>query len=156
MVSTSLSPVPSCRPTPCTRCPTRNCWRPMSKPADNSWKRTTHPHVVYAHPGTVGAAAKLPKAPGSQKRLSEDLPSVRLTRANMPAAIVATQSVRHRSPVAEGRPNVSGPNRCEEVPEMHKIHVDHRKHFEDAAQGVEGISRRPRLRGNGLRQPQHL
>jgi hypothetical protein len=52
--------------------------------------------------------------------------------------------VRHRSPVAEGGPNVSGPNRCEEVPEMHKIHVDHRKHFEEAAQGVEGISRRPR------------
>jgi hypothetical protein len=25
----------------------------MSKPADNSWKGTTHPHVVYAHPGTV-------------------------------------------------------------------------------------------------------
>src|SRR6266700_2096139 len=53
------------------------------------------------------AAAKLPKAPGSQKRLSEDFSSLRLTRASVPAAIVATQSVRHRSPVAEERPNFS-------------------------------------------------
>ena len=53
------------------------------------------------------AAAKLPKAPGSQKRLSEDFSSLRLTRASVPAAIVAAQSVRHRSPVAEERPNFS-------------------------------------------------
>ena len=65
--------------------------------------------------GTVGEAAKLPKAPGSQKRLSEDSSSVWRMRASMPVATVATQSVRHRSPEAAGRPNVSGPNRCEEL-----------------------------------------
>jgi hypothetical protein len=43
------------------------------------------------------AAARLPKAPGSQKRLSEHPSSVRLKRASLPAAIVATESVRHRS-----------------------------------------------------------
>jgi hypothetical protein len=61
--------------------------------------------------------ARLPKAPGSQKRLSEDSSSVWRMRASMPVATVATQSVRHRSPEAAGSPNVSGPNRCEEVPE---------------------------------------
>jgi hypothetical protein len=29
------------QPTPCTRCPTWNCWRPMAKPDDNSWKRSS-------------------------------------------------------------------------------------------------------------------
>jgi hypothetical protein len=86
---------------------------------EEAWRlNDAHPHVAYAHPGTVGAAARLPKAPGSQNRLSEDLSSVRMMRASMPAAIVATQSARHRSPVVERRPNGSGPNRCEEVPEM--------------------------------------
>ena len=40
------------------------------------------------------------RAPGSQKR-SEGLSSVRMMRASVPAAIVATQSVRHRSPVRD-------------------------------------------------------
>jgi hypothetical protein len=47
----------------------------------------------------------------------EDLSSVWRMRASMPVATVATQSVRHRSPEAAGRPNLSGPNRCEEVSE---------------------------------------
>jgi hypothetical protein len=66
----------------------------------SAWRlKDACPQVVYAHPGTVGAAARLPKAPGSQKRLSEDLSSIRRMRAWMPAAIVAAQLVRHRSPL---------------------------------------------------------
>jgi len=45
----------------------------------------------------------------------EDLSSVRRMRASVPVAIVATQSVRHRSPVA-GETRCFW-TRCEEVPE---------------------------------------
>ena len=58
-----------------------------------------------AHPGTIGAAARLPKAPGSQKRLSEDLSSVRRMRASMPAAIVAGDRPYRRPRVVDhGKP----------------------------------------------------
>jgi hypothetical protein len=67
---------------------------------EQAWRlNDAYPHVVYAHSGVVGAAARLPKVPASQKRLSEDSSSIRRMRASMPAAIVATQSVRHRSPL---------------------------------------------------------